>query len=395
MKVATAFSTATSPDRALQEAFAAVSQELGATPELIVVSYSEAYEAQALARAVSELPPSVNVHGASSCLGAMTAQGGQLAGGPLLAMLALSDPEGGYGVGSADLGSQPRAAGALATQRAIAAAARPGENPSLIWLSAAPGAEESILLGIADVVGPNVPVFGGSAADNAIKGAWSQIERGGAHAQGVVVAVLYPSGELSHAFSSGYEPTGARGRITAAGPRCIVEIEGRPAALWYDEKAEGAIHSKLGGGDILAETTLHPLGRRVATIAGVDQYLLIHPSGVDAQQGLTVFADVAVGDELVLMSGSKQTLVARIRSVVEAARAAAPHGFVPAGALVIYCAGCMLAVRDEIEQVVTGLRETLGGAPFLGAFTFGEQGCITRGTNGHGNLGMSIVLLGA
>jgi len=44
--------------------------------------------------------------------------------------------------------------------------------------------------------------------------------------------------------------------------------------------------------------------------------------------------------------------------------------------------------------VVDGLREALSGLPFLGSFTFGEQGCFVRGTNRHGNLGISVVLLG-
>lgn len=395
MKVATACSTAASPDSAMHHAYASICEQLGATPELVVVSYAEGYDASELARAASSLPSNVRVHGASSCLGAMTDKGGQVKGSPILAMLAISDPEGAYGVGAAELSAQPRAAGALATQRAVESAERPGENPALIWLSAAPGTEEEVLLGIADVVGPSIPVFGGSAADNAIKGAWSQIERGTARVDGVVISALYPSSELAHAFSSGYEPTAVRGRVSAASSRRILQIDGEPAALWYDRQTNGAITAKLGGGDILAETTLCPLGRRAATIRGIDQFLLIHPSSLDAQHGMSVFANVSAGEELVLMQGSRETLVARIRAVVEAARAAAPSGFVPAGALVIYCAGCMLAVGDELDQVVRGLRETLGGAPFLGSFTFGEQGCITRGVNGHGNLGMSIVLLGA
>lgn len=395
MKVATARSAAARPDAAMQHAYDSICEQLAAVPEFVVISHTEGYDASGLARAAASLPSKVRVHGASSCLGVMTERGAHVAGEPVLAMLGLSDPEGAYGVGAAELAGRPRAAGALAAQRAVEGADRPGENPTLIWLSAAPGAEEEVLLGIADIVGSSVPVFGGSAADNAIKGAWSQFERGTARVDGVLVSALYPSTELAHAFSSGYEPTASRGRISAAGPRRILGIDGEPAALWYNRETNGVLTEKLGGGDILADTTLWPLGRRAGTIRGIDQFLLIHPSSVDAQHGLSVFADVAAGEELVLMRGSKETLLGRIRAVVEASRAAAPAGFTPAGALVIYCAGCMLAVRDDLEQVVSGLRETLGGAPFLGSFTFGEQGCITRGVNGHGNLGMSVVLLGA
>jgi hypothetical protein len=36
----------------------------------------------------------------------------------------------------------------------------------------------------------------------------------------------------------------------------------------------------------------------------------------------------------------------------------------------------------------------MGGAPFLGAFTFGEQGAITDGANRHGNLMVSGLVFG-
>ena len=63
-----------------------------------------------------------------------------------------------------------------------------------------------------------------------------------------------------------------------------------------------------------------------------------------------------------------------------------------AGALVIFCAGCMLTVRDRMDRVVAGLDEGLGDAPFLGCFTFGEQGCFVGGENRHGNLMISVTV---
>ncbi|HTN88287.1 MAG TPA: FIST C-terminal domain-containing protein, partial [Sorangium sp.] len=100
------------------------------------------------------------------------------------------------------------------------------------------------------------------------------------------------------------------------------------------------------------------------------------------------------GDELVLMSGSRESLIGRVRSVVDAARESAPPSFRAQGALVIFCAGCMLAVRDEIDRVAQGIVASLGATPFLGRFTFGEQGCFARGKNQHANLSIAVILLG-
>ena len=63
-----------------------------------------------------------------------------------------------------------------------------------------------------------------------------------------------------------------------------------------------------------------------------------------------------------------------------------------AGALIIYCAGCMLAVQNEMEEVAHQFRKALGGQPFLGIHTFGEQGCALLGENTHANLMMSIIV---
>ena len=64
-----------------------------------------------------------------------------------------------------------------------------------------------------------------------------------------------------------------------------------------------------------------------------------------------------------------------------------------AGAMVIYCAGCMLTVRERMDEVVASLQGALGQQPFLGLFSFGEQGCFLGGENRHGNLMISVLVL--
>ena len=52
----------------------------------------------------------------------------------------------------------------------------------------------------------------------------------------------------------------------------------------------------------------------------------------------------------------------------------------------------MLAVQDEMPEVAKNFREALRGQPFLGLYTFGEQGCALLGENTHANLMMSIIV---
>ena len=58
-----------------------------------------------------------------------------------------------------------------------------------------------------------------------------------------------------------------------------------------------------------------------------------------------------------------------------------------------YCGGCKLAVDEEIGRVAQSVNDALDGAPFIGCFTFGEQGyLIDRSV--HGNLMISAIAFG-
>jgi hypothetical protein len=397
MRVATAESSEPDTTRAVQQAHAALLRELGGAPHWLLVQSSVRHPAADLQRAIAALDVPA-IHGSSSCLGVMT-QAGPLVDGPSLALFGLRDDDGSFGVGAAtpnEVVEAVDAAGvaALALHRAIAAAGRQGEAPALVWLTAAPGQEEACIAGLELVLGREVPVVGGSAADDAVAGGWYQLTREGHHTDAVVVSALFPAGRVVSAFQSGYTPTTTRGLVTRARGRTLIEIDGEPAARVYDAWTDGAIAGALAaGGSVLASTTLFPLGRRVGDVGGVPYYRLAHPATVHADGSIDLFADIAEGDELVLMQGDVEALVSRAGRVAADARALArlaPSDV--AGSLVIFCAGCMLTVRDRLEQVVVGLREGLGGAPFLGSFTFGEQGCFVGGENRHGNLMISVTV---
>jgi len=394
MRVATVHSAEPDTTRAVQEAYAAVVAELGGAPHWLLVQSSVRHPAADLQRVIAGIDAGA-VHGSSSCLGVMT-QAGAGVDGPGLALFGVRDEDGSFGVGAATPGegADPGAVAGLALQRAIASAGRQGEVPALVWLTAAPGHEEACIAGLEALLGREVPVVGGSAADDEVAGGWYQLTRDASYTDAVVVSALFPSGRVVSAFQSGYTPTGTHGVVTRARGRTLIEIDGQPAARVYDAWTGGAITGMVDeGGSVLASTSLFPLGRRVGDVGGVPYYRLAHPATVHPDGSIDLFADIEVGDELVLMHGDVESLLTRAGRVAADARALArlAPGEV-AGALVIFCAGCMLTVRDRLEQVVVGLREGLGGAPFLGSFTFGEQGCFLGGENRHGNLMISVTV---
>jgi hypothetical protein len=263
-----------------------------------------------------------------------------------------------------------------------------------VWVTCPPGDEEEILLGIeAGLDRANVPIIGGSSADDAVEGKWYQMTNGQVLHNGVVVTAMYPSRPIRYAFDSSYTPTAHTGFITKASGRIIYEINHRPAADVYNEWTNGVITDYLDGGNILSPTTLYPLGRLAMWARGVNLYQLSHPEAVLENRALSLFTKAEMGEEIVLMESSVQDLVYRIDRVTSKALAgiSAPDKQV-AGALVIYCAGCMLAVQDRMQEVAQQFQEALAGQPFLGLFTFGEQGRPLLGENTHANLMMSIII---
>jgi len=366
----------------------------GASPSWIGVGCSVHVDGDALLRAMGDRFPGVPVHGTTSCLGVMSHEG-FLDGPGSIGAIAVVDASGRYGLGASELGQDARNAAAVALEAALDRADEPGALPSIVWVNSSPGHEEDVIAGIESVVGPHVPIVGGSAADDDVSGGWSVFfddgERRGSSADGVVVSAWFPSDRVGSSFHSGYGPTAHAGRVTASEGRVVHAIDGRPAAEVYGEWTEGRLGDCLDQpGGILADTTLTPLGRRV----GAGSWQLAHPDAVVEGGGLSLFARVDVGDELVLMHGTTDSLSERAGRVAHAAMAAGSlRGEEVAGAMVIYCAGCMLTVRERMDEVVASLQGALGQQPFLGLFSFGEQGCFLGGENRHGNLMISVLVL--
>ena len=398
MHVATADSTSESSKEAADQLWEQLSTRLGSPPDWIVIAPSVSYDISQLQQTLNSLGAK-RFHGSTSCLGAMTERGVVNTEGRGIAAFGIADPDGDYGVGEAtlDASASPEAAACQALDKALSDAGRPGEMPGLIWISAPPGCEERVINGLESSLGAGVPIVGGSSADNDVSGQWAQLTQAGVYLDAVIVSVLFPSTELYFAFHSGYEPTEIKGRVTRADGRILYEIDGRPAAEVYDDWTGGVLQDAFATGEqnVLPLTTLYPLGRVVGNVGGTAYHQLSHPDHITPERGLSLFSNVEEGDEFWLMKGTRHSLVERAGRV---ARAAMQTGDIKpddvAGGLVIYCAGCMLTVQDQMDNVVEHLNDTLERRPFLGSFTFGEQGCFIGGENRHGNLMISVLLLG-
>lgn len=333
----------------------------------------------------------------SSCLGCVDQFGINSDLPSSATLMLLDDKKGHYGVGAADLTADSRKSAGQALQQAMQNAAKPHELPTLIWCLQAPGNEELVLAGLQDLVGCEVPIFGGSSADNDISGNWRQFDGHTLYSNGVIVLVLYGSTPLSSYFSSGYSATTLAGSVTSVQGRILQTIDTQPAAVVYNKWLKNQGLAPLQPGNILMQSTFFPLGRIIKHENDLSINLLSHPASLNSDQSLSLFSEVAVGEQLWLMKGDKAQLIARAADVVKIAKQnlSFQYDCQPAGALIVYCAGCMLAVKEHLGEVQQAIKAELGDIPFIVTFTFGEQGCFVDGSNRHGNLMISAVLFGA
>jgi len=268
--------------------------------------------------------------------------------------------------------------------------------PDVILMHATPGFEERIIEGIEKVFDGDVRVYGGSAADDDISGKWFIFKNDVIVKEGVLLIGFKHRKKVYGAFLSGYLPTSHQGTVTKASGRIVYEIDGKPAALVYNEWTGGAISEYLDkGGVILSATTLSPVGRVISEVLGIKQYLLSHPHQVlPKEKAITFFSEFKEGDQIVLMKGYKSSLIDRVRQVVERALGVDKGRVKLSGAIFVYCGGCVGAILDDIGEVVEEYKINVGNTPFVGAATFGEQGCFVgqEKHNKHGNLMANMIM---
>ncbi len=343
----------------------------------------------------NELGPKIKLHGLSSCAAVMTNDGFHKGEKGSLALLLIYSPYISFGVAYSPYESDKDAyqAGVNVIKQAIYNAGKNDNDiPQLILMNASPANEEEIIEGIESIVGNKIPIVGGSCADNTIEGGWKLFTSGKNYNNGIVVTVIFSSLKIGYAFRSGCVPTDKNGIVTRASGRRIFEIGKRPAGQVYNEWTDGIISQMLvKGGNILNGTTLSPLGRAAEKIADMDFYVLSHPVYVGENGSyLDLFTEVKEGERIYLMFGTKQALIQRAGAVTRSTIIRGEFKNIEAS-IVIYCAGCMLTVGDQMTQVVKSINNAIGNGVYIGGFTFGEQGCFPDLRNRHGNLMISIV----
>ncbi|HIQ90332.1 MAG TPA: FIST C-terminal domain-containing protein [Candidatus Coprosoma intestinipullorum] len=292
--------------------------------------------------------------------------------------------------GSKQTDETPREVGRRVAKEAISKRKGADKEPDFFFMTASPANEEEYLEGIQDVIG-NIPVFGGSAADNTVEGKWSILNDGEAYSDGLSLAVFYTDGEMKNLYTGAYHETNNVGVITKVrDERTLVEIDHKPALKVYAEWTGKDVES-LKGNNLLTETICAPLGVKdpIGKVTAVR-----HPMFGNDDYSMNIGANLAENTAVIQLSNSPEGILKANEETIKNLNnlmTTTPNSY-----FLVHCGGRRLGLAlSKIEdQIYPEVKKVIPDKEFLMVFTFGEYGTGDHSSNTVGGLSLSYTGFG-
>ena len=292
--------------------------------------------------------------------------------------------------GSKQTDETPREVGRRVAKEAISKRKGADKEPDFFFMTASPANEEEYLEGIQDVIG-NVPVFGGSAADNTVEGKWSILNDGEAYSDGLSLAIFYTDGEMKNLYTGAYHETNNVGVITKVrDERTLVEIDHKPALKVYAEWTGKDVES-LKGNNLLTETICAPLGVKdpIGKVTAVR-----HPMFGNDDYSMNIGANLAENTAVIQLSNSPEGILKANEETIKSLNnlmTTTPNSY-----FLVHCGGRRLGLAlSKIEdQIYPEVKKVIPDKEFLMVFTFGEYGTGDHSSNTVGGLSLSYTGFG-
>lgn len=364
---------------------AAASAVDGRTAKIVIVFAANGYDMQALLTGVRAVAGAIALIGCSTD-GEFTREGVSTNGVTVTAL-------GGPGFRASAKVSRNATEHRRESGQHVAAAVAEVDAPYRILMLLCDGLtreQQDIVRGAYSVVGAEVPLVGGCAADMNQYDRTYQFygdERGfEVLSDAVVGAAIGSDGPMGIGIAHGWRKIGEPAVVTRSGGGELFELDDKPALAWYLDRL-GAPSSTLTDQAAFHQLAYaHPLGMSRRT--GED-IRVIHDA--DAEKGsLTCLADIPQGALVWIMEAEEADLV----GAVAEAHASAVEGLAgePMCGLVAFDCGARYALlgTDGAAREVDELVRLVGDVPIAGFYTYGEIARI-RGARGLHHL--TLVLL--
>ena len=397
-------STASDTPTAVQEAVSQALEGLGETsssPPIMAFCSATVHRditqvRQALAQA---LPPSTLIHGLTSSGAILKPGTGALPAAVACLLLSTNNVNDFVSVFNAQ-GNAVEAAADLHAKLATTT-----EPPQAIFMSTTPGAEEGTLQAL-EAAFPGIPVFGGTAADNELSGAWNVWSAETVSSTGIALVAIGSNVAFGASMMGPYTPTSQTCIATKTdGQRRVYEINNAPAVDWVRDWLGEAVQEQYeSGGLVLPQTAQKPIAVQGPNQAEAITAHCAAFSGLQPAEGdrtyVNFFAPIPQGSTLTVMdsgNGPETGYATALTAAYDTAQTQLSSSSSPKAGMLIYCGGMAIAVGDNLNTGLTNneLSSKVGTVPILGMACFGEQACLEPSKrNVQRNLSVGMILFG-
>lgn len=350
-------------------------------PKVGLLFTSIKYNQNDVIKGIKSVSPDLKVIGCTSSGAIMTPDGIISSDDGFAGMMVLEDNELTVGVAASPRGNDPRATGRKIAREAMADAGKK-YAPVAFAMFASPAEEEYYLKGIQDELG-EIPMFGGSAADDAVVGEWKVFCENQSFGDGCAIALFYTTKEIKNVFTGAYNETDNVGIVTKVeDDRRIVEIDHVPALKKYAEWT-GLNPDELMGQNLLVASI--PMALGVKTIQG-DLTAVRHPMVGNPDYSFNVGAKVAEKTAIIQLQTDVDGLIEGAVSTIKELK----QDFKAGAMFLVHCGGRKLHIGDRVDEDFVAIKNAAGDTPFIVAFTFGEYGQRNHSGATIGGLSLSF-----
>ncbi len=240
------------------------------------------------------------------------------------------------------------------------------------------GEEGKIILGISEIVGRQIPIWGGSF-ETALEKVLTKYDIYSLHSgkvmkDGLIVVFTVTSLLYGYSMAHGAKKSGQLDVITKTsfGGYVVDEISGQKPVDWYAKKLNMDKKKFVDNVMTLGLTQRWPIGM-VDNLGNV----IIRGGGVPtgaSGESLAYVAPVIEGSPIYLMDGDPKNLVSATDQIVDNVQQYTEEKAPPKLVLVTSCLTRRGVMQDKFPNDLKNLKNGFGGAPLVGFTTSGEIG---------------------